>query len=41
MKKFVRLLLKENLQLIFFYIEDCVAASGSNSMFFIERAAAS
>ena len=41
MKKFVRLLLKENVQLIFFYVEDCVAASGNISMFFNERATAS
>ena len=35
---------KENLQLllnIFFYVEDCVAASRNISMFFEERAAAS
>ena len=38
---FWRLLLKENVQLIFFYIEDCVTASGNISMFFKERAAAS
>ena len=37
----VRLLLKENVQLIFFYVEYCVAASGNISMFFNERAAAS
>ena len=37
----VRLLLKENVQLIFFYVEDCVAASRNISMFFKERAAAS
>ena len=36
----VRLLLKENVQLIFFYVEYCVAASGNISMFFNERAAA-
>ena len=39
--KIVRLFLKENVQLIFFYIEDCVTASGNISMFFNERAAAS
>ena len=31
----------ENVQLIFFYIEDCVAASINISLFFKERAAAS
>ena len=39
-----RLLLKENLQLlpnIFFYVEDCVAASRNILTFFNERAAAS
>ena len=36
----MRLLLKENVQLIFFYVEDCVAASGNISMFFNEHAAA-
>ena len=39
--KIVRLFLKENVQLIFFYIEDCVTASGNISMFFNERAAVS
>ena len=39
--KIVRLLLKENEQLIFFYAEDCTAASGNISMFFKERATAS
>ena len=39
--KIVQLPLKENVQLIFFYIEDCVTASGSNSMFFKECTAAS
>ena len=45
--KIVQLLLNifcveiENVQLIFFYIEDCMAASGNISMFFKERAAAS
>ena len=39
--KIVRLLLKENVQLIFFYVEDCMAASGNISMFFKERATAS
>ena len=36
-----RRLLKENVQLIFFYAEDCVAASGNISMLFKKRAAAS
>ena len=36
-----RLLLKENGQLIFFFIEDCMSASEDISMFFNERAAAS
>ena len=39
-----RLLLKENVQLllnIFFYVEDCMAASRNILMFFNERAAAS
>ena len=35
-KNIVQLLL-----IIFFYVEDCVAASGNISMFFKERAAAS
>ena len=39
--KIVQLPLKENVQLIFFYIEDCVTASENISMFFNERAAAS
>ena len=39
--KIVRLLLKENMQLIFFYVEDCMAASENISMFFKERATAS
>ena len=38
---FWRLLLKENVQLIFFYIEDCMTASRNISMLFNERAAAS
>ena len=33
--------MKENVQLIFFYIADCVAPSRNISMFFKERAAAS
>ena len=37
----VRPFLKENVQLIFFYVEDCMAASGNISMFFKERATAS
>ena len=35
----MRLLLKESVQLIFFYVEDYLAASGNISMFFKERAA--
>ena len=31
----MRLLLKENEQLVFFYVEDCVAASGNISIFLI------
>ena len=41
MLKIVRLLLKENVQLIYFYVEDCLAASGNISMFFKECATAS
>ena len=40
-KKVVLLLLKENVQLIFFYVEDCMVASGNISIFFMERATAS
>ena len=39
--KIVRLHLKENVQLILFYVEDCMAASGNISMFLKERATAS
>ena len=38
---FVQKTVKENVQLIFFYIEDCMIASEDISMFFNERAAAS
>ena len=38
--KIVQLLTKENVQLIFFYVEYCVAASRNISMFFKERATA-
>ena len=41
MLKIVRLLLKENVQMIFFYVEDCVAASANISTFFEERATTS
>ena len=37
----VRLLLKENVLLIFFYVVDCVAASGNTSMFSKEHVTAS
>ena len=37
----MRLLLKENVQLILFYVEDCMAASENISMFFKERATVS
>ena len=41
-EKTVGLLLKENVQLIFFFdVEDCMTASGNISLFFKERAAAS
>ena len=37
----VRLLLKENVLLIFFYVVDCVAASGNTPMFSKEHVTAS
>ena len=37
----MRLLLKENMHPIFFYVEDCMAASGNTSRVFKERATAS
>ena len=37
----MRLLLKENVHPIFFYVEDCMAASGNTSRVFKERTTAS
>ena len=34
-------MLRKNVQLIFFYVGDCITASGNVSMFFKERATAS